>query len=84
MLDDTNIENQNTNGWDEYRKLVLLELRQLNDGIRYIHKKIDVIQVKDITKIREDIAGLKVKAGIWGAVAGLIPVAIMIIIKVMT
>ena len=84
MLDDTNIENQNNNGWDEYRKLVLLELKQLNEGIKDIHKKIDLIQIKEITKIREDVAGLKVKAGIWGATAGLIPVAIMVIIKVMS
>jgi hypothetical protein len=34
---------------------------------------------KDITLIREEIASLKVKSGVWGLVGGMIPVAIAII-----
>jgi hypothetical protein len=32
-----------------------------------------------LTKIQVDIATLKVKAGVWGGVAGLIPVVIAIV-----
>ena len=33
-----------------------------------------------VTQIRIDVEGLKVKAGVWGLMGGLIPVAIMIIL----
>jgi hypothetical protein len=38
-------------------------------------KKIEALDEK-VTLCRIEIAGLKVKSGIWGAVAGMIPVAI--------
>lgn len=56
------------NGWDEYQKLVLHELKELN-------KKAEANLV-DHAAIKEDIATLKVKAGIWGLVGGMIPVVI--------
>lgn len=57
-----------TNGWIEYRALILSELKTLNTEVTSMREE----QVK----IREDIATLKVKSGIWGLAGGLIPVLI--------
>jgi len=56
------------NGWTEYRRLVLKELEDLNTAV-------DSVRAEQ-TKIREEIATLKVKSGIWGLIGGAIPVAI--------
>lgn len=60
------------NGWTEYRKLVLKELEDLNKGYSDLRK--------EVGKLREDIATLKVKSGVWGMIGGAIPVAIGIIV----
>jgi hypothetical protein len=53
------------NGWSAYEKLVMGELAALKTEVAAIDEK--------LTLIRIDVAQLKVKAGIWGAVAGMIP-----------
>lgn len=58
------------NGWDEWSKYVLSELKRLSlayEGLRETSEG-----------IRIEIAKLKVKAGIWGLIGGAIPVVIMI------
>ena len=60
-----------TNGWGQYQKLVMDKLGEHDDKFTSIEDK--------LTKIQVDIATLKVKAGIWGGVAGLIPVVIAIV-----
>ena len=59
------------NGWSLYQKLVVDKLDD-HDG------KFTSIEDK-LTKIQVDIATLKVKAGVWGGVAGLIPVVIALV-----
>lgn len=59
------------NGWNEYQKLVMSKLKDLGQQNKCQDKKID--------NIRIDIATLKVKSGIWGAIAGCIPVLITLI-----
>ena len=61
-----------TNGWHEWGKYVLKELERLNTCYTSLDEKIDGIQ--------QDIVMLKVKSGIWGAVAGFVPAAIALII----
>ncbi|HLA82470.1 MAG TPA: hypothetical protein VJP78_12760 [Thermoleophilia bacterium] len=34
-------------------------------------------QAREMVLLREDVAGLKVKAGIWGAIAGAIPAIVV-------
>jgi len=70
---------EGTNGWNEYSRLVLAELKRLNEGQEHI---IDG-RVKDRRDIEEELrqihielARLQVKAGLWGAMAGVIPAAI--------
>ena len=59
------------NGWEENRKWIKKELDRHGDTLEKIADKIG--------EIKEDIAGLKVKAGIWGVIGGSIPVIIAIL-----
>lgn len=68
--------NGNDNGWKEWSKHILKELERLNKAIERIDK----------SNVHRDIelATLKVKAGIWGGLAGLIgavAIALIYIIK---
>lgn len=74
-------ERRELENWLEYRKLVLSELERLNVVILTLGKKLDDFKEVEISNIKVQIAMLNVKAGVWGAVAGLIPVALMLIFK---
>ena len=56
------------NGWREWSKYVLKEMERLNACYDQ--------QTKIINKMVIDIAMLKVKAGVWGALGGAVSVAI--------
>ena len=56
--------------WSQWAKHVLAELKRHNENQTKIFERME-----DIGK---EIAGLKVKSGVWGLVGGLIPVAIVI------
>ena len=53
------------NGWSAYERLVMDKLETLEERVDGLDEK--------LTLIRIDVAQLKVKAGIWGAAAGMIP-----------
>ena len=57
-------------GWKEYQVHVLAELKRLNTCYNGLNEKVD--------KLCRDIAGLKVKAGIWGIMGGGIPIIILL------
>ena len=59
------------NGWNQYQKLVMDKLTEHDEKFSSIEEKLIKLQV--------DLATLKVKAGVWGGVAGLIPVVIAIV-----
>ena len=64
----------NENGdWREYKKLVISEIDRLSGHIGSLESKID--------NLRSDVVMLKVKSGIWGLFAGLIPVTIAMLAK---
>jgi len=81
------------NGWNEWSKHVLAELKRLNTCYETLEKanssehiaiRDQIIAVKeelksDISISRADIAVLKVKAGLWGAAAGAVPGIIALI-----
>ena len=50
--------------WNEYSKMVLHELKRLNDGV----EKLELGQ----RQIEKDIIKLQAKATIWGSVAGFV------------
>ena len=60
------------NGWGQYQKLVMEKL-EMHDG------KFSNIDSK-LTQIQVDIATLKVKAGVWGGIAGLVPVVLGLVL----
>lgn len=55
----------NENGWPEYKLLVVGELERLSC-------KLDLIQ-SDVSKLREEFAGLRVKSSVWGLIGGALP-----------
>ena len=59
------------NGWSRYEKMVIEKLDDHDDKFNGIENKLTQIQV--------DIATLKVKAGVWGGIGGLIPAVIAIV-----
>jgi hypothetical protein len=63
------------NGWTTYQKLVLAQLEQHQQSLDKINDR--------LSEIRIEITELKVKAGIWGLVAGMIPVAIALIMQML-
>ena len=65
-----------SNGWDQYQKLVMDKLSEHDEKFGSIDSKLTQIQV--------DIATLKVKAGVWGGIAGLVPVVLGIVLFFVT
>jgi hypothetical protein len=63
---------ENGSTWVEYQRLVLSELERHTKELQGMHD--------EIAGIRIEIAMLKVKAGVWGALAGMIPVTIALLI----
>lgn len=64
------------NGWNEWSRHVLAELERLNGGYESINDQ--------LRKIHIEIAMLKVKSGMWGALGGCVPVLIMALVYIMT
>jgi hypothetical protein len=65
-------EKWNGNGWTNYQKLVLAQLEQHQESLEKINDKLN--------QIRIEITELKVKAGVWGLIAGMIPVIIAMLL----
>ena len=59
------------NGWSKYEKLVMDKLDELDARFGNVEEM--------LTQVRVDIATLKVKAGLWGGIGGLIPVVIALV-----
>ena len=61
------------NGWPEYRKMVVGDLERLTAEVRWLRN--------DIAKMSDAVSALKVKAGVWGALAGLLAAVSAILAK---
>jgi len=59
-------------GWSKYEKMVIDKLDDHDAKFSHIEDKLTQIQV--------DIATLKVKAGVWGGIGGMIPAIIAIVL----
>jgi hypothetical protein len=65
------------NGWSKWENHVLLELKRLNSCHDDVVKgQTEILQV--VSTLKEEISALKVKAGIWGAAAGCLPVILLL------
>lgn len=60
-----------TNGWEEYRALVLHEIERLDNRMSEVHEDVRALRAEQAAT-REDVAGLKVQAGVTGGIAGLV------------
>lgn len=65
-------EDDDDDGWDVYKRLVLAELERVNERLEAL--------LEDQVQMRESIASLKVKSGIWGAIGGALPAIVTLII----
>jgi hypothetical protein len=61
-----------SDGWSKYEKMVIEKLDDHDTKFSHIEDKLTQIQV--------DIATLKVKAGVWGGIGGMIPAIIAIVL----
>ena len=66
---------EGANGWNEWSRYVLSELKRLNAVVEDLRKEV----AAGNTMTRADIAGLKVQAGIVGLIGGIIPAVIVFI-----
>lgn len=71
-------------GWNEYKLLVLDQLEGLKAQVRSLEAKVDGFRADDIANVKVEIALLKQKAGLWGAIAGLVPGALAALVWYMT
>ena len=62
----------NNNGWTEWRKHVLLEIKRINENFKEMNER--------HLQICVDIAKLKVYAAVWGAIGGSVVTLIAAII----
>jgi len=62
----------NGKNWDEYRKFVVEKLDAHSDHFAEVFERLGRIDV--------ELAQLKIKAGVWGLLAGAIPITITIIV----
>ena len=74
------MEQHSEDGWNEYRKLVLSELKNLNKSIDKLNDRFDVFLSTDISTIKAEITALKVKAGLWGLFGASIPSSIAVMV----
>lgn len=70
---------QGFEGWGEYTRLTARELERLEKALKEANEKLDRIRTDDMSLVKVEIATLKVKAGMWGAVAGAIPALVAIL-----
>tara|TARA_R110002096_G_scaffold62644_1_gene154601 strand:+ start:880 stop:1155 length:276 start_codon:yes stop_codon:yes gene_type:complete len=81
--------------WSTYQRLVLSELKRLDGSLTRMHdqtalamkherrnrQQVEMGILADLAQLRTDIQSLKIKAGVWGAVAGMIPVISVLLLK---
>ena len=65
-----------TGDWNEYQRLVMSKLESLEMGQKDTRT--------EVGNLRTDMAVLKVKSGLWGALAGSIPAAILLMLHFFT
>lgn len=70
--------------WETWRNHVLIELKRLDDSVKDNQRAILSSKEelkREIDLVRVEVVKLKIKAGVWGAVAGAIPAIVYILIS---
>jgi len=65
-----------TEGWNEWGRYVLFELKRIGTCYSNLDAKVEDIRTTKIDKLIEDVATLRVKSGVWGILGGAIPVVL--------
>lgn len=74
----------NSNGWNEYKRLVMSSIDRLTEEIRHErnnYKQGMASVYERLIDVEKEIATLKVRCGIWGMMGGLIPVVTSILMS---
>ena len=64
-------------GWEEWSKFVLKELKRLGDAYEDLTKKVN----DELSELKAEVAMLKVKSGVYGLVGGAILLLIFFLSK---
>lgn len=70
--------------WDSYRRQVLADLRRIDEGIQHERRNRQLVERthwEHMARIEAEIAALKVQAGVWGLMGGLIPAVAAVIVS---
>lgn len=65
-------DNDENNGWHEYKLLVIDRLDTLKDGLEQL--------TNTVNRIDKQVTAIKIKSGLWGAIAGSVPTLIGMLI----
>lgn len=74
---------QEGDGWTENRKLILRELERFGSDLKDIRETIAEFRQADIAQIKTEIALLKLKSSLWGAVLGGVSGALVATVSVL-
>jgi hypothetical protein len=72
------------NGWDEYKNMVLSQIQEMREAIGSARDEMQALRAEmsdEFKQIAVDIGKLNVKAGLWGALAGAVLTAEMILMQ---
>lgn len=75
-----------SDGWREWSRYVLKELEHSREASESLRKEIAALRTDYATQglaIHTELATLKTKAGMWGAIGAMIPVLLMIAIQLL-
>ena len=70
-------EDEGEKSWSDYRRLVLAELERVNRQVTETNLKIDALRDGDLSRLKVEVAMLKVKASIAGTIGGAIVATIV-------
>ena len=68
-------DDEGEKSWSDYRRLVLAELERVNRQVTETNLKIDALRDGDLSRLKVEVAMLKVKASIGGTIGGAIVAA---------
>lgn len=73
---------QSPDTWDKWSNHVLIQLDKQDDCHKELKKdqiKFEKHMAEELKKIAVQLESLKIKSGLWGAAAGLIPAAVAVL-----
>lgn len=78
---DNPIAYENGDDWKKYKIWVIDNIRRLRSEVKDLRNYINDTVMTKLNDLENKITALQVKSGVWGLIAGLLGVAIAMIIK---